>query len=127
LKAAAQAGRAGKYQVLLTNRPVAVSYQYAASAMRPTGMMALRSLDAIPITRLPRPASFSSSPRVLTSRRCGDAPAPAPPPRIWTDGSKTLVTRLPLSRSYQSLATIPDRAGMAPESMVEWPTAVTVG
>ena len=78
------------------------------------------------MTRDPRPAIFSSSPSVLTCSRPGDDAAPVVP-SICAVGSKTLVTFLAVSRSYQSLPTMPERAGIAPESMVACPIAVTEG
>ena len=42
-------------------------------------------------------------------------------------GSNTLVTDAPIWRSYQSLPMMPLTDGVAPVSIVECPTAVTVG
>ena len=96
--------------------------------MCPAGRIAERSFRDMPITfGRSRCARFISSPSVLTSRRRGDAPAVADPPRGRTESSETLVTFLPDSRSYQSLPTIPLMLGVAPVSMVECPIAVTVG
>jgi hypothetical protein len=89
--------------------------------------MALRSLWESPITREPGCAIFSSSPTVLTRRRCGEEPAASPAPRSFVPGSSTLVTLLFRARSYQSLPTIPLTDGRAPVSIAEWPTAVTDG
>ena len=98
--------------------------------MWPEGRMALRSFMEMPIAR-ERPESeiLSSSPTVLTSSRRGEAPpSPAPaPPRIFTASSETLVTDLPVSRSNQSLPTMPLIDGVAPLRNVLWPIAVTVG
>ena len=89
--------------------------------------MALRSLIEIPITLLPFPAIFSSSPMVETSMRRGDEPvSPGRPPSSCTVGSETLVTVWAVSRSYQSLPMIPLSDGGAPLRKVEWPIAVTV-
>ena len=88
--------------------PDFASNQKAPLPMWPLGRMALRSLIETPITRDRTPfAIFSSSPNVLTSIRLGDAPPSPAPPRIFTDSSETDVTFLPLSRSNQSLPTIP--------------------
>ena len=72
------------------------------------------------------PLRLSSSPIVLTSRRFGEDATPAAPSSL-PKGSETLVTCLLVSRSYQSLPTMPLMAGVAPDIMVECPTAVTEG
>src|SRR5690606_10394346 len=120
--------------VLVTKRPLVVSHQYAASALWPAGRMAERSLSETPNTRgasgafFGRPAAtLISSPSVLTRRRRGDAAAPEAAPTGVTVVSVTLVTLLPVARSNQSLPMMPLTDGVAPVSMVECPTAVTVG
>ena len=95
--------------------------------MRPAIRMALRSLCEIPITREPGWAIFSSSPTVLTRRRCGEEPVVCPAPRRSVPGSSTLVTFLFSARSYQSFPMMPLIDGGAPVSIAEWPTAVTEG
>ena len=80
----------------------------------------------MPITLLPLRAIFNSSPTVLTSRRRGEAPSPVAP-NIFTVSSLTLVTTLPVARSYHSLPIMPLKDGVAPDKKVLWPTAVTVG
>ena len=77
----------------------------------------LRNLEAI----------LSWSPTVVTSNRRGEAGVPVGEPTALTAGSDTLVTVAPVSRSNQSLPMIPLTDGVAPLSMVAWPTAVTVG
>src|SRR5262245_11088444 len=116
------------------NAPLFVSHQNAPSAPRPTGRMAARSFKDTPKTRGAPGDPFdaddamrSSSPTVLTSSRCGDAAAPVSAPSGFTAGSDTLVTTAPVSRSNQSLPMMPLTDGVAPLSIVEWPTAVTVG
>ena len=101
--------------------------------MCPAGSTAERSFRESPNTlgrfgapSAAREALFSSSPTVETSRRRGDAPSPVPPTNV-VPGSETLVTLRPSARSYQSLPMMPLIAGVAPDSMVEWPIAVTVG
>jgi len=114
--------------VLDTKFPVSLSNQYAASAIRPTGKIALRSLNEIPIARLsPFAAILISSPTVETSIRCGDEACLSGAPNVCRLGSETLVTSLLVARSHQSFPTIPDNAGLAPLKIVECPTAVTVG
>src|SRR5439155_12262183 len=114
--------------VLLTTWPVLASTQNAPSAMWPTGRIAERSLSETPITCVfPPLAIFISSPRVLTSRRRGDAPPSLDPPSSLTESSDTLVTRLPVDRSNHSLATMPLTLGRAPLRKVLCPIAVTVG
>src|SRR6185295_4367963 len=105
-----------------------------ASAPRPTERMADRSFRDTPMTRgrtgapfgRPDPI-FSSSPSVLTSSRRGEAAGPDADPTGATDGSDTLVTIAPVSRSNQSLPMMPLTDGVAPLSIVACPTAVTVG
>ena len=102
----------------MTKFPVLPSNQYAPFAMWPAGRIALRSLSEIPMTRDWFPfAIFNSSPSVLTSSFRGEAPVPAPPKRLVA-ASDTLVTTLPVSRSNQSLPTIPLIEGVAPVSSV---------
>ena len=95
--------------------------------MWPPGSTALRSLiDTLRIFDS-APDIFSSSPIVLTSRRRGEAEVRMPtPPTRKVLASLTLVTMPPVSRSYQSLATMPLIEGGAPLRKVECPTAVTV-
>ena len=96
--------------------------------MRPTGRIALRSLLDMPIAFDSGFRIFSSSPIVLTSNRRGDdPPRPDAAPSMSTVSSETLVTCLPVSRSYHSFPTMPLIEGVAPLRIVEWPTAVTVG
>src|SRR5579863_8047617 len=94
--------------------------------MRPAGRIALRSLSDMPMVLPPRPDILSSSPTVDCNSREGEDPAPVAPSNC-VDSSETLVTRLPAGRSHQSLLTIPLKAGVAPERIVECPTEVTVG
>ena len=63
------------------------------------GRIALRSFREIPKTRDSPLTLFSSSPTVLTNKRCGEAPTPVEP-IILVRSSETLVTCLPASRSY---------------------------
>src|SRR6266446_10251239 len=100
--------------------------QYAAFAWRPAGRIAARSLIETPIT-FDRPFVLrrNSSPSVeAISLRGLEATSVGPPPRRTAPVSLTLVTRLPVSRSGHSLATIPVSAGHAPVIMVAWPGAV---
>src|ERR1022692_984495 len=87
--------------------------------MWPAGRIALRSLSEMPITLPPLRAIFSSSPTVLTSRCRGEAPSPLAP-SSFTASSPTLVTTLPVSRSYHSLPTMPLIDGVAPDRKVLW-------
>jgi hypothetical protein len=89
--------------------------------------MALLSLWESEITREPGCAIFSSSPMVLTLRRCGEAPEASPAPTSLVAGSSTAVTFRFSARSYQSLPMMPLSAGGAPLSIAAWPTAVTEG
>jgi hypothetical protein len=120
-------GSSGTYHVLETKFPVCVSHHSARSAIRPTVRIAARSLCEIPITREAGWAIFSSSPTVLTRRRCGELPVASRPPTSRVPGSSTLVTFLFSTRSYQSLPTMPLIEGGAPVSIAMCPTAVTEG
>ncbi len=121
--------------MLVTNRPLFVSHQYAALAPRPTGRIAERSFSETPNTAgaLAEPLGWcddilSSSPIVLTSRRRGEpAAAAVVDPTVETVGSDTLVTVAPDSRSNQSLPMMPLTDSVAPLNIVAWPGAVTVG
>src|SRR3954469_10237521 len=97
-------------------------------------MIADRSLRDTPMTRgaLGAPfgaleASFISSPNVSTRRRRGEAAEALTAPTGFTVSSAILATDLPDSRSNQSLPMMPLTDGVAPDNIVEWPTAVTVG
>src|SRR3954465_1890724 len=97
-------------------------------------MIADRSFSEMPMTRgaLGAPfgvpaASFISSPTVLTRSRRGDAFAASAAPTGWTVSSEILETDAPDSRSNQSFPIIPLTDGVAPDSIVACPTAVTVG
>jgi hypothetical protein len=102
-----------------------VSSQYAASAPRPAGITAERSLSDRPITRGAASDPFgaaadslSSSPSVLTSSRRGEAVAASGAPIGFTVVSVMLCTCVPVSRSNQSFPMIPLTLGVAPESIV---------
>src|SRR4051812_49417081 len=99
--------------------------------------MAPRGLMEIPITLELGLAIRISSPKVLTSRRLGDAGSEsvhldpfagcASVPTSFSFQSQTLVTTCSSARSYHELLTIPLTAGIAPDMKILCPTAVTVG
>ncbi len=63
---------------------------------------------------------------VEARRRRGEAPVPVAPSSV-TVSSVMLWIDAAVARSYQSLPMMPLTDGVAPLSMVAWPTAVTVG
>jgi hypothetical protein len=110
--------------VLVAKPPIAGSYQYAASAVRPAMRMAARSLPATPTTREAGDARFNRSPTVTPMKWSGEAARPGPGSEGWR-GSSTTFTMAPAMRSYQAFATIPLSRAWRPESRSAWPGPVS--
>src|SRR5688572_26850025 len=98
--------------------PPAVSYQYAASALRPAMRIAERSLRETPTTREFTFPNFRTSPSVKLNAFTGDALRPSPPNDRWNGSSTTLMSFLRYG-SHQSLATMPEWLGCRPDSRTE--------
>ncbi len=102
------AGRASRYQVLVTKWPLDESSQYAPVALRPAGRIAPRSLRDRPTTldlKRSRISSERVEPMKFLGERFPEAGLLTPTPE--TSGSLTQLMLFPDFLSNQSLPTIP--------------------
>src|SRR5687768_8368405 len=104
--------------------PLFVLYQYAADARPPAGKIADLAFTEMPITFVSSPPpDRSSSPTVGHNKRLGLWPlSPASPSEV-TVLSVTELTFKPVSRSNQSLPTIPFCLGHEPVIIAACPGA----